>query len=51
MVPNRDPDRVHQPWFRRRRDCLLAIRPLPFDEWVRGAAAVAVQTLVFPSDN
>jgi hypothetical protein len=27
------------------------IRPLPFDEWVRGAAAVAVQTLLFPSDN
>ena len=27
-------------------DCLLSIRPLPFEEWARGAAAVSIQALV-----
>jgi hypothetical protein len=27
-------------------DCHLIIRPLPFEEWARGAAAVAIQSLV-----
>jgi predicted NBD/HSP70 family sugar kinase len=27
-------------------DCPLTIRPLPFEEWARGAAAVAIQNLV-----
>jgi predicted NBD/HSP70 family sugar kinase len=30
--------------------CGLVIRPLPFEEWARGAAAVAVQSL-FVSDT
>ncbi len=25
--------------------CELILRPLPFEEWARGAAAIAVQTL------
>ncbi|WP_433256405.1 ROK family protein [Streptosporangium sp. CA-135522] len=29
--------------------CGLVIRPLPFEEWARGAAAVAIQSLVTPS--
>ncbi|HEY3608965.1 MAG TPA: ROK family protein [Pseudonocardiaceae bacterium] len=29
-------------------DCELILRPLPFEEWARGAAAVAIQTLVTP---
>jgi predicted NBD/HSP70 family sugar kinase len=28
--------------------CTLTIRPLPFEEWARGAAAVAIQTLFVP---
>ena len=27
-------------------DCELILRPLPFEEWARGAAAVAIQTLI-----
>jgi predicted NBD/HSP70 family sugar kinase len=27
-------------------DCPLSIRPLPFEEWARGAAAVSIQSLV-----
>jgi predicted NBD/HSP70 family sugar kinase len=27
-------------------DCSLSIRPLPFEEWARGAAAVSIQSLV-----
>ena len=26
----------------------LSIRPLPFEEWARGAAAVSIQSLVVP---
>jgi predicted NBD/HSP70 family sugar kinase len=29
-------------------DCLLIVRPLPFEEWARGGAAVAAQQLVTP---
>jgi predicted NBD/HSP70 family sugar kinase len=29
-------------------DCPLAIRPLPFEEWARGAAAVSIQNRVIP---
>jgi predicted NBD/HSP70 family sugar kinase len=29
-------------------DCELILRPLPFEEWARGAAAVAIQTLITP---
>ncbi|GAA1722237.1 ROK family protein [Fodinicola feengrottensis] len=29
-------------------DCELIVRPLPFEEWARGGAAVAAQTLVAP---
>ena len=29
-------------------DCPLAIRPLPFEEWARGAAAVSIQKRVIP---
>jgi predicted NBD/HSP70 family sugar kinase len=29
-------------------DCAVVIRPLPFEEWARGAAAVAVQSLFTP---
>ncbi|WP_248963657.1 ROK family protein [Sphaerisporangium perillae] len=29
-------------------DCPLSIRPLPFEEWARGAAAVSIQSLVAP---
>ena len=29
-------------------DCPLSIRPLPFEEWARGAAAVSIQTRVIP---
>jgi predicted NBD/HSP70 family sugar kinase len=29
--------------------CALIIRPLPFEEWARGAAAVAIQTLFAPT--
>jgi predicted NBD/HSP70 family sugar kinase len=29
-------------------DCPLSIRPLPFDEWARGAAAVSIQARVGP---
>ncbi|MCT9931466.1 ROK family transcriptional regulator [Planotetraspora sp. A-T 1434] len=28
--------------------CSLSIRPLPFEEWARGAAAVSIQSLVAP---
>lgn len=28
---------------------MLHLRPLPFDEWARGAAAVAIEELAFPS--
>jgi hypothetical protein len=28
--------------------CDLVVRPLPFEEWARGAAAVAIRTLVAP---
>nr|WP_238448284.1 ROK family transcriptional regulator [Micromonospora sp. 4G55]MBM0256701.1 ROK family transcriptional regulator [Micromonospora sp. 4G55] len=28
--------------------CPLSIRPLPFEEWARGAAAVSIQSLVVP---
>jgi predicted NBD/HSP70 family sugar kinase len=28
--------------------CTLSIRPLPFEEWARGAAAVSIQSLVAP---
>ena len=31
--------------------CPLTIRPLPFEEWARGAAAVAIQTLVIPKPD
>jgi predicted NBD/HSP70 family sugar kinase len=30
-------------------DCELILRPLPFEEWARGAAAVAIQTLITPT--
>jgi predicted NBD/HSP70 family sugar kinase len=30
-------------------DCQLILRPLPFEEWARGAAAVAIQTLITPA--
>jgi predicted NBD/HSP70 family sugar kinase len=29
-------------------DCPLSIRPLPFEEWARGAAAVSIQSRVIP---
>lgn len=29
-------------------ECELIVRPLPFEEWARGAAAVAIQTLITP---
>lgn len=29
-------------------DCKLIVRPLPFDAWARGAAAVAIRTLITP---
>lgn len=29
-------------------ECELILRPLPFEEWARGAAAVAIQSLVTP---
>lgn len=29
--------------------CALVVRPLPFSEWARGAAAVAIQTLFMPA--
>ncbi|GII30341.1 ROK family protein [Planotetraspora mira] len=29
-------------------ECPLSIRPLPFEEWARGAAAVSIQSLVAP---
>jgi predicted NBD/HSP70 family sugar kinase len=29
--------------------CELILRPLPFEEWARGAAAVAIQTLITPA--
>jgi len=31
--------------------CPLTIRPLPFEEWARGAAAVAIQNLVIPKPD
>jgi len=31
------------------KDCDLIVRPLPFEEWARGGAAVAAQNLVAPS--
>ena len=31
------------------KDCDLIVRPLPFEEWARGGAAVAAQNLVSPS--
>jgi predicted NBD/HSP70 family sugar kinase len=31
--------------------CELTIRPLPFEEWARGAAAVAIQTLFVPEPS
>ena len=30
-------------------DCELILRPLPFEEWARGAASVAIQTLITPA--
>lgn len=30
-------------------ECELILRPLPFDEWARGAASVAVQTMITPN--
>jgi predicted NBD/HSP70 family sugar kinase len=30
-------------------DCELILRPLPFEQWARGAAAVAIQTLITPA--
>jgi predicted NBD/HSP70 family sugar kinase len=30
-------------------DCELILRPRPFEEWARGAAAVAIQTLITPA--
>jgi predicted NBD/HSP70 family sugar kinase len=30
-------------------DCELILRPLPFEEWARGAASVAIQTLIAPA--
>jgi predicted NBD/HSP70 family sugar kinase len=30
------------------RRCALVLRPLPFEQWARGAAAVAVQSLFVP---
>ncbi|MEV6521456.1 ROK family protein [Longispora sp. NPDC051575] len=32
-------------------ECALIIRPLPFEEWARGAASVAVQSLFSGHDN
>jgi hypothetical protein len=29
-------------------ECAVIVRPLPFEEWARGAAAVAVRTLITP---
>jgi predicted NBD/HSP70 family sugar kinase len=29
-------------------DCPLSIRPLPFEEWARGAAAVSIQSRIIP---
>ncbi|HEX4705069.1 MAG TPA: ROK family transcriptional regulator [Pseudonocardiaceae bacterium] len=29
-------------------ECELIVRPLPFEEWARGAAAVGIQTLITP---
>lgn len=31
------------------KDCDLIVRPLPFEEWARGGAAVAAQNLVVPA--
>jgi predicted NBD/HSP70 family sugar kinase len=31
-------------------DCDLRIRPLPFEEWARGAAATAIQSFITPDD-
>ena len=31
------------------KDCDLIVRPLPFEEWARGGAALAAQTLVAPT--
>ena len=31
------------------KDCDLIVRPLPFEEWARGGAAVAAQNLVVPT--
>jgi predicted NBD/HSP70 family sugar kinase len=31
------------------KDCDLVVRPLPFEEWARGGAAVAAQNLVVPT--
>jgi predicted NBD/HSP70 family sugar kinase len=31
--------------------CALVIRPLPFEEWARGAAAVSIQALFSPSHH
>jgi predicted NBD/HSP70 family sugar kinase len=33
------------------KDCDLVVRPLPFEEWARGGAAVAAQHLVAPTRN
>jgi predicted NBD/HSP70 family sugar kinase len=33
------------------KDCDLVVRPLPFEEWARGGAAVAAQNLVAPDRN
>ena len=33
------------------KDCDLIVRPLPFEEWARGGAAVAAQTLVAPTNR
>ena len=35
--------------FRAAKDCDLIVRPLPFEEWARGGAAVAAQNLVAPT--
>ncbi len=34
--------------FGAQQECELVLRPLPFEEWARGAAAVAIQTLITP---
>lgn len=33
------------------RDCAIHVQPLPFEEWARGASAVAIQELVLPAST